>query len=259
MTDGKTVANVVDPASRNEVAILADGAALQVNLPTAPWISSWSGIHGLTPIAGGGYLLAGASALATVTPAAELVVADLPAGYVAVAPTSHEGTWLLATAADAELPGALTSQAPYTIYVWRSDGEQMPTKVLDQAVDVAPAANGLALIRRADGSWWMLAEAGTASAVSRPMNHDSAISGDGAWLAVLEYTDAGCRLDTTDPCPVTLRRVDGSGALQQPGPEAGIGFDNEAVGGVLRRRDAANLPWRLLIGPPDAPAVVPLR
>lgn len=259
VTDGASVANVVDPEVATAIAVLGAHGTRQVDLPAGAWLEPWTGLAMIEPLARGGYMLRGAGALAIVSRDGDLSVSPLPAGYVALAPTAEEGTWLLASSAALDEPGALSESTYFSAYLWsEQDPDRPPVEVLDEVVRVDPSDIGLALLRRADGSWWSLGADGATVRLTDPTRRSTRLSPDGRWLVSLG-SPAGCRSDESDPCLASVESRGGSGSQQISGPTAGVAFDGGKVAVVLARRDALHLPWRLLFGPAESPAVLPLE
>lgn len=260
VTDGRTVANVPDPETGPDVALLLAGSAIKdVTLPNAAWADRWRGIAGLTPLVGKpGYLLVGAGAIAIVDDSGAVSAAPTPEGFVALAPTSDPKRFLLATIDDADEAGGLSESAPFAAYLWTIGSQEMPLIVRRHVVAVVASSVGLAWLRTDDGSWWSLTNAGAVDKASLAARQRSVISPDGRHLVRFSDSVTGCAMDTSDPCPVSL--IDDVGSIRVfDGPSSGVGFDGEDIGMVLYARVARHLTWRLVFGPADDPSTATIQ
>lgn len=257
VTDGATVANVPDPESGTDMALLlGSDAARLITLPQAAWVAQWRRTHGLVPVAkGAGYLLTGASAIAVVDDEGAVTVRAVPDGYVALAPTADSKQFLLATAADAAEAGGLSESTPFGAYVWTVGSSDAPMVVAQRVVAVAPSSVGLAWLRTSDGVWGSLVASGAVVPFTRATTQRTLVSQDGSYLVRFSDSGTGCVTESADPCPVGL--VDSSGSTHVfDGPADGAGFDAHDVGIVLFARTRLNLPWRLVSGPAAQPSTV---
>jgi hypothetical protein len=259
VTDGESVANVIDPAVATAVSIFGNGGVHEVALPAADWVDQWQGIGDLVPLLHGGYLLRGAPQLATVSPDGALHVGPLPAGYVVLGPTAIEKTWLLATTADASEAGALSESTPFSVYLWNDqDPATAPAEVATGVTLATSSSVGLAMLRHGDGSWWSLNAAGIETRLTPPTRAVTRLSPDGTWLASLD-DGQGCERLGGDPCALAISPVSGGPSVQIPGPVSGFAFNGDQLAAVLDQRAALQIPWRLLVGPAANPEVVPLQ
>ncbi len=159
VTDGATVATILDPEGDPDIALAAPGEDVRlITVPMDHWADPWRGIHGFVPLVGRtGYLLVGAAAIAVLDDEGTIDVRPVPDGYVALAPTSDPERFLLATIKDAGEPYALSEGTRFAAYVWTVGSDQPPTILSPVVVAVAPSTIGLAWLRTADGSWWSVA------------------------------------------------------------------------------------------------------
>jgi hypothetical protein len=261
VTDGVTIAIVDDPETGPDIVLTqAGGATRNVTLPAASWVESWRGIHGLVPIIGrSGYLLVGAGAIATVDDEGGVRTMPIPAGYVALAPTSDPERFLLASKKDASEPLALSEASRFAVYLWEIGSDKEPTVLRQDFVASAPSTIGLVSLRSADGSWWSVTDSGAIEQISQPSAEASSISPDGRQLVRFSDAVSICDQASVDPCPVSL--IDRTGSTQTfVGPASGrAGFAGADIGFVLLPRPSLHLTWRLVHGPADAPTTTSLE
>ena len=260
VTDGVTVANVLDPEGDSDIAIAAPGGEAKFfALPKDDWAASWPGISGLVPLVGRtGYLLVGAGAIAVLDDQGMVDVRPVPEGYVALAPTSDPARFLLATTAAAGEPYALTEPAPFAAYLWTVGSDKPPAVISQAVVAVAPSTRGLAWIRTNGGSWWSASANEAARQVTDRNREWSVISPDGSHVLRSSDRMIGCAPATADPCTVSL--IDDSGSARTfVGPALGESFDGDDVGMVLDIRPSLDLPWRLVYGPADQPLAIAIE
>lgn len=252
VTDGALFANVPDPTTGTDVALLnIDGAVVRVSVPAERWAEPWRGIHGLEPLDGRpGILLVGAAAIAVVDDEGKVSSTPIPDGYVALASTPDPTRFLLATLDDANLPGGLTESTPFAAYLWKVGSTGNPLVLRQHLVEVRPSSVGLAWLRADDGSWWSLTNSAVVERRTNPTQPSSAISPDGTTLVVLAYSVSGCAQETTDRCQV--RVVSPSGSVRPlDGPALGIAFDGPNAAVALAARPSLGLPARVAFGPGD--------
>ena len=260
VTDGVTVANVLDPEGDSDIAIAAGGADLKlVALPKDTWAASWHGISGLVPLVGRtGYLLVGAGAIAVLDDQGAIDVRPVPEGYVALAPTSDADRFLLATIAAAGEPYALSEPAPFAAYLWTVGSDEPPVVLSQAVVAVAPSTRGLAWIRTDGGSWWSVSANEAVRQVTERNPEWSVISPDGSHILRSSDRMIGCAPATADPCTVSL--IDDTGSARTfVGPGLGESFAGDDVGMVLDIRPSLHLPWRLVYGPADEPVTIAIE
>jgi hypothetical protein len=260
MTDGATVANVPDPETGPDLALVGAGVAgTEVNLPKLAWVQPWRGIHGIVPLAGrSGYLLIGAGAIAIVDDLGGVSATPTPDGFVALAPTSDANRYLLASTADAGEAGALSESTPFAVYLWTTGSKTKPSIVHQHVVATAPSTIGLAWLRTDDGSWWSVSSDGNAATSGQPDPQRSLISPDGRHLIRFADSLTGCSTVGSGPCPVSL--IDANGSTQVfEGPASGVDLGVTDIGMVLWARPPLGLSWRLVSGPVDHPVTIPLQ
>ena len=138
-SDGRSVAL---PAS--EAITIVDRLGAIHSIPRPAGVESDWDAYGLPPLNGGGYLVTGTQRLLRVASDGSSMRSDpLPAGYVAVAPTSDPDRFILAPVDDARVEYGL-SGAPFRAYLW--DRTTAALKLLRRSVKrVTPAASRTAL------------------------------------------------------------------------------------------------------------------
>ncbi len=254
VTDGATVATVLDPEGDPDLALAAPGEEVQlITVPMDSWADPWRGIYGLVPLTGRtGYLLVGAAAIAVLDDRGPIDVRPVPDGYVALAPTSDPERFLLATVAAAGEPYALSEATRFAAYLWRVGSDERPTVLRQDVAAIAPSMIGLAWLRTADGSWWSLGTDESIRQVAEPDPERSVISPDGRHVLRSSDRMIGCAPATADACTVKL--IDAVGSTRTfVGPSIGSSFDGNDVGMVLHVRPSLHFPWRLVSGPADQP------
>jgi hypothetical protein len=259
LADGVSAANVIDPVSGSDLAILlSTGEAKRVTLPEQGWSEDWRGIHGLSlsPVQPG-YLLTGASALVLLDDMGQIAESSIPPGFVALAPTADPAVYLLASEADAAEAGALSESTPFDVYLWRRGAPLDPKLVEQRVVAVASSTTGLAFLRTDDGAWSLLQADSSIIEASRPTKDRTAISPDGESLVRFVNSTTGCARETTDPC--TVQWADSSGAMANlTGPALGVSWSNGELAMVLAQRDSLGLPARLIVGSPGNATNTPI-
>lgn len=260
VTDGITVANVPDPETGPDLALVGGSfAGSEVNLPKLAWVQPWRGIYGVVPLVGrSGYMLIGAGAIAIIDDLGAVNATPTPDGFVALAPTSDANRYLLASIADASEAGALSESTPFAVYLWTIGSKEKPSIVQQHVVATAPSTIGLAWLRTDDGSWWSVSSDGTVASSGQPNPQRSLISPDGRHLVRFGDSVMGCPIDGPSPCPVSLIAGDGSTQVFD-GPASGVDLGVADIGMVLSARPALRLPWRLVFGPVDQPATTSLE
>jgi hypothetical protein len=257
ITDGSTIATMLDPEGEPDIALAGPGAdAKLITVPPQQWAETWRGVHGLVPLVGRtGYLLVGAATIAVLDDKGSIDVRPVPEGYVALAPTSDPERFLLATTAAASEPYALSEPAPFATYLWTVGSETPPLIVSQAVVAVAPSTRGLAWIRTDGGSWWSVSANGDARQVTDRNPEWSVISPDGSYILRSSDRLIGCAPAAADSCTVSL--IDDTGSTRRfVGPSFGTSFTGHDVGMVLDIRPSLDLPWRLVYGPADQPLTI---
>jgi hypothetical protein len=172
-TDGTSIA--MDNA---DGILIIDAAGKQHFLPRPDGSGEDFGGYGLPVLPGGGYLVTGGDKLYRVASNGSKMTADpLPAGYVAVAPTSDPDLFILTPAADANVEYGLVG-TDFRPYLWN-----LRTGALKQVASAATAVekspNSLAYLSVGTG-WLSLAADGSTKAVKRPDGPPGWISPDGS-------------------------------------------------------------------------------
>jgi len=261
ISDGDTFANVPDPETGPDLALLESGGAIKhVTMPDAAWVRPWRETHGVVPLVGrSGYLLVGAGAISIVDDQGEILVTPVPDGFVALAPTSDAQQYLLASTKDASEPGGLSESTSFAAFLWTIGSSIKPLVVGQAVVSVMPSSVGLAWLRSNDGSWWSLTGSGSLEQGSQPTPERSVISPDGQTMVRFSDTAAGCAQDAPDQCIVFL--IDDAGSIHPfVGPASGgASFRGSDVGIVLGLRPVLRLPWRLVFGPATAPTTTTIE
>jgi hypothetical protein len=254
ITDGATVATILDPEGEPDVALAGPGEDVKfITVPSEQWAESWRGIHALVPLVGRtGYLFVGAAAIAVLDDEGAVAVRPVPEGYVALAPTSDPERFLLATTAAAGEPYALSEPAPFAAYLWTVGSDKAPVVLSQAVVAIAPSTSGLAWIRTDGGAWWSVSANEAVQQVTDRNPEWSVISPDGSHVLGSSDRMIGCAPATADPCTVTL--IDDTGSTRAfVGPSFGSSFDGDDFGMVLDNRPSLDLPWRLVYGAADQP------
>jgi hypothetical protein len=137
-------------------------------------------MYGLPVLPGGGYLVTGGDKLYRVASDGSQMTADpLPAGYVAVAPTSDPNLFILTPAEDANVEYGLVG-TPFRAYLWNLGTGHLKLVASDvSAVERSP--DSLAYLEVATNSTWStlsLASDGSTTPVTRPKA--ASISPDGS-------------------------------------------------------------------------------
>lgn len=161
------------PGDGNSIAIPTnDGGALVIDSPDAqhriagPAVGS-STQWGMEALPGGGYLVRGADKLYRIASDGHGVTTDrLPAGYVAVAPTSDPNLFLLAPAKDAEGPYGLSGRNPFRAYLWNLRTGHLALAA-SSVGSVVRSPDSLAYLSRPDG-WLALEADGSVKPITLP-------------------------------------------------------------------------------------------
>ena len=226
VSDGRTaLISEVPEDDRDPVAVLVrDDRTLQpIVLPNDAWVRDWTFWGGLAARPGGGYVLTGTSMLATVTSDGRLDVAPLPEGHIVHAATSDPNGFLLGRLrGDSGAEDRDMSVTGLVLWDRVSDALQAIT---DDPVAVEPARDGLAWIRRADGSWHLLTVGGLQPAVASA-RRESWIDASGRYLAVVAGAgEPGCPEAPVGACRMALLDAESGGQVAVlPGPAAGRVF-----------------------------------
>jgi hypothetical protein len=184
VTDGRTVAYVQGTSDGHARTIQlrdADGRRRAVELPGDVGSDRvWANDGSIVPLTGGGYVLAWASILATIADDGSVATHSIPDGFLVMRPTSHRDRYLLARADDVNVPGGFPNGPPASLWLWdRTSGSNL--RVVADAREATPSASGLALVRRADGSWWRILADGTLQAVLPAGRRAETVSPSGEW------------------------------------------------------------------------------
>jgi hypothetical protein len=144
-------------------------------------ISGNFGGYSLSVLPGGGYLVVGADKLYRIASDGSRATSDaLPAGYVAVAPTSDPSLFMLATAEEANTAYGLTGRSPFRAYLWNLRTGRVKLVASDVS-SVERSPNSLAYLNVVVDSAWStltLAADGSTKPVARPIA--AGISPDGS-------------------------------------------------------------------------------
>jgi len=141
-TDGLSVAFPLEDA-----IVVVDGSGKTETVAKPPDVADdWDG-YGLPALPGGGYLVVGTERLLRVASDGSAMTSDpLPAGYVAVAPTSDPNRFVIAPIADARVAHGLGG-APFRAYLWdRTSGSRELVAGSVTAVWPAEPETGLAFL-----------------------------------------------------------------------------------------------------------------
>ena len=181
-TDGRSVA-----VPRDDAIVVVDLAGATHTVPRPADLASDWDAYGLPPLVGGGYLVTGAERLLRIASDGSGMRSDpLPAGYVAVAPTSDPERFIIAPVEDARVEYGLGG-APFRAYLW--DRTSASLRLVARSVNqVAPAASttGLAFLvshGAATTSWSLVRPDGSVRDYGQ-VNGAASLSPDGR-LAVL--------------------------------------------------------------------------
>ncbi len=157
-TDGRTVAF---PLQDRVVVSEASGSTRSILRP-GDMGPDWDA-YGLPALPGGGYLVVGADRLLQIaSDGSEMTSDPLPAGYVAVAPTSDPDRFILAPTVDARREYGLSTRAPFRTYLWdRASGSLRLLLSGVTAVSAATPQTGLAflVVTTAGATTWSLVAA----------------------------------------------------------------------------------------------------
>jgi hypothetical protein len=153
--------------------VVFDAAGKRHDLPV-PFVG-----YRLAVLRGGGYLVvAGDKLYRAASDGTEMAVDPLPAGYVAVAPTSDPNLFILAPSEDANTEYGLTARAPFRAYLW--DLRTGRLKLVASSVgSVERSSNSLAYLESATGTVSLAAD-GSTKPVKLPDALAGQISPDGS-------------------------------------------------------------------------------
>lgn len=228
-TDGSSLA--VPLGTGNGILVIdRDGRRHEVARP-AGVEDDWDA-YGLPPLPGGGYLVTGPERLLRIAADGSGLTSDpLPAGYVAVAPTSNADSFILATTEDAHTPYGLSAKSPFAAYLWTIGGGP-PVKVAENVQVIQQSDVGLAELRTGDvlsgpGTWSLLDTSGRLTALTPNPGFGGTLSPNGRWLV----TETNIGSNGNDVYQVSLVRVsdgkriatwDGSGGVAGWEPEGAV-------------------------------------
>jgi hypothetical protein len=176
-TDGSSIAV---PSNDGGILVI-DASERQHHIPQPSGAPQDFAAYGLPVLPGGGYLVTGGDKLYRVASDGSRITADpLPAGYVAVAPTSDPNLFILAPTEDANVPYGLSARSPFRAYLWNLRTGRL--KLVASAVaGVEMSPNSLAYLDVAAGGAWSalsLATDGSTKPVTLP--NAASISPDGS-------------------------------------------------------------------------------
>jgi photosystem II stability/assembly factor-like uncharacterized protein len=183
-SDGSSIAV---PTAAGLFVIDASGKRRDLKL-SADALKDLTWYDSLRPLPGGGYLIGGGSKLYRIASDGSRLTTDaLPAGYVAVAPTSDPNLFILTPTEDAGGPYALSVKAPYRAYLWDLR-KGSPKLVASDVGSVEKAPDSLAYLETVaagpDGgtsfSWLSLAADGTVTPIAHLSTWDNWVSRDGS-------------------------------------------------------------------------------
>jgi hypothetical protein len=178
-TDGSSIA-----ISTSDGGVLViDASDKQHDVPPPSGAAQNFAAYGLRVLPGGGYLVTGGDKLYRVASDGGGVTTDpLPAGYVAVAPTSDPNMFILAPTEDANVPYGLSGRSPFRAYLWNLRTGRL--KLVAPSIDgVEMSPNSLAYLDSTIGyelKTVSLAADGSTKAVKRPGVLVGWISPDGS-------------------------------------------------------------------------------
>ena len=233
-TDGSSI---VGPSSNGILVVDAADRTHLINRPTS--MGGDFGYYGLPVLPGGGYLVAGGDKLYRIASDGSGMTADrLPAGYVAVAPTSDPNLFILTRAEDAQQAFGLMG-TDFRPYLWNLRTGALK-QVASEATAVTLSPNSLAYMS-VGSDWLSLAADGSTKSVSRPGAPVGWISPDGSrYICATPQTEASVaiemRLASTDQILAHSDGVTGSVAWKGNvaamviGPGAGGGGTGSGLG-----------------------------
>jgi hypothetical protein len=180
--------------------------------------------YGLPVLQGGGYLVTGGDKLYRVASDGSRITADpLPAGYVAVAPTSDPNRFILTRAEDAGVAYGLVG-APFRAFLW--DLRTGALKLVASGVGaVERSPNSLAYLS-VSGGWASLAADGSTKPVTRPAFY-------GGWNS----PDGSRYLYVPDPSSTAIQTVE----LRETSTNRALASIQVAIGAVVWKGNVATL------------------
>jgi hypothetical protein len=160
-TDGSSIA-----MPNGDGILVVDAADKQHDIARPAGAAEDFAAYGLPVLPGGGYVVTGGEKLYRVASDGSRMTADpLPAGYVAVAPTSDPNLFILAPTIDAQVEYGLVG-TPFRAYLW--DLRTGHFKLVASSVaSVQRSPNALAYLS-VDGGWASLASDGSTTPVVLP-------------------------------------------------------------------------------------------
>lgn len=183
-----------------------------------PWrdpaeLDDWSFWGSAQPRLPGGFVLTLTTRLVVIATDGAATVDRLPDGYVVLAPTRDEATYLLGRLADRD--GPLPFTEPHRAFLWHV-GEETPREFVPDALAVQAGSEDLAMVERPDAGWWAIGDDGRLDPLFPLAPQGSVPDSAGERVAVVEVDTDG------QPLGVSLQDPDGKvvasyrGALLSP-------------------------------------------